>query len=65
VNWDRLKGNWKQLKGKARLQWGKISDDEFYQIDGRREILAGKIQERYGKSREQAEWEVDRWINSI
>jgi uncharacterized protein YjbJ (UPF0337 family) len=65
VNWDRLKGNWKQLKGKARLQWGKISDDEFDQIDGRREILAGKIQERYGKSREQAEWEVDRWINSI
>ncbi|KAA9134113.1 CsbD family protein [Marinihelvus fidelis] len=65
MNWDTIEGNWKQFKGKARNQWGKLTDDDWDQVEGRREQLAGKIQERYGKSRDAAEREVDEWIDSI
>ncbi len=65
MNWDTIEGNWKQFKGKARAQWGKLTDDDWDQVEGRRKQLAGKIQERYGKSREAAEREVDDWIDSI
>ena len=60
MNDDTLKGNWKQLKGKVKAQWGELTDDELDQIDGNREVLEGKIQERYGRSREEAKAEVDR-----
>ena len=46
MNWDRIEGNWKQLKGKTQLQWGKLTDDDFDVIAGKREELAGKLQER-------------------
>ncbi len=59
MNWDVVKGNWKQLKGKARVQWGKLTDDDFQQIKGNRDKLVGKIQELYGKSKDEAEREVD------
>ncbi|MBT6312013.1 MAG: CsbD family protein [Alphaproteobacteria bacterium] len=59
MNADELKGQWKQLKGKAKEKWGEITDDELDQIEGRRDQLVGKIQERYGKSKEEAEREVD------
>jgi uncharacterized protein YjbJ (UPF0337 family) len=62
MNKDTLKGQWLQFKGKAREQWGKLTDDELDQIQGNTEMLIGKIQERYGRSREQAEQEVDRWM---
>jgi uncharacterized protein YjbJ (UPF0337 family) len=61
MNRDTLKGQWTQLKGQLRKQWGKLSDDEVDQIQGNAEILIGKLQERYGYSREQAEREIDRW----
>jgi uncharacterized protein YjbJ (UPF0337 family) len=61
MNRDTLKGQWTQLKGKAREQWGKLTDDELDQMQGNAEILIGKIQERYGRSREEAEREFDRW----
>ena len=61
MNRDTLKGQWTQLKGKARKQWGKLTDDELDQMQGNAEILIGKIQERYGRSREEAEREFDRW----
>jgi uncharacterized protein YjbJ (UPF0337 family) len=62
MNRDTLKGQWTQLKGTIRQQWGKLTDDEIDQMQGNAEILVGKIQERYGRSREQAEQEVDRWL---
>lgn len=65
MNWNTIQGQWRQLKGDALAKWGKITDDEWDQINGRREKLAGKIQERYGKSLDQAEREVDEWTRSI
>jgi uncharacterized protein YjbJ (UPF0337 family) len=59
VNWDVIKGKWSQFKGDARTQWGKITDDDWDQIAGRREKLAGVLQERYGWEREEAERRVD------
>lgn len=61
MNWDRIEGQWKQLKGKIQQQWGDLTDDDLDVIDGRREQLAGKIQERYGVSREAAETQVNEW----
>ena len=62
MNTDILKGKWKQLKGSVRKLWGELTDDEVDQIEGDAERLVGKVQERYGRSREQAEAEVDRWL---
>ncbi len=61
MNWDIIKGNWKQAKGKVQEQWGKLTDDDFDRIEGRRENLAGKIQERYGVTRDVAEKQVKDW----
>jgi uncharacterized protein YjbJ (UPF0337 family) len=62
MNRDVLKGQWTQLKGKVREQWGKLTDDEIDQVQGNAEQFIGKLQERYGHSREQAEKDVDRWL---
>lgn len=64
MNWDRVEGNWKQLKGKVVEQWGKLTDDDLDVIAGKREQLAGRIQERYGVSRDEAEKQVDQWKSS-
>ena len=48
MNWDRIEGNWKQIKGKAHQQWGKLTDDQLEEIRGDREMLTGKVQELYG-----------------
>ena len=61
MNSDRIEGNWKQLKGKVKEQWGKLTDDELDVIEGRRDQLAGRIQERYGLAREEAEKQVRDW----
>ncbi len=58
MNWDQIKGNWKQFQGKAREKWGDITDDDFDKIEGRREQLVGKIQEKYGITKEEAERQV-------
>jgi len=63
MNRDTLKGQWLQLKGKIRQQWGKLTDDEIDQMQGNTEMLIGKLQERYGYEREKAEQEVDRWLD--
>ena len=59
MNWDEMKGNWKQFKGKVKQQWGKLTDDDLVRVDGKREELVGRIQERYGYEKEQAERELD------
>jgi uncharacterized protein YjbJ (UPF0337 family) len=61
MNWDRIEGNWKQLKGKTIEQWGKLTDDEFDVIAGRRDQLAGKIQEHYGVLKDEAERQIAEW----
>lgn len=58
MNWDIAKGNWKQFKGQVQAQWGKLTDDHFDVIAGRREELVGKIQESYGIGKEEAEKQV-------
>jgi len=61
MNRDRIEGNWKQLKGKVREQWGKLTDDEIDPIAGKREQLVGRIQETYGIARDEAERQVADW----
>ena len=57
MNTDQLQGNWKQFKGKVKEQWGKLTDDDLTIINGQQEQLLGKLQERYGYTKEQAERE--------
>ena len=64
MNTDVLQGKWTQLKGSVRKQWGKLTDDDVDQIQGDAEILQGRIQERYGRTKEQAKEEVDNWLQS-
>jgi uncharacterized protein YjbJ (UPF0337 family) len=59
MNWDQIKGNWKQFQGKVKAKWGQLTDDELTQIAGQRDQLVGKVQERYGYAKEQAEREVE------
>jgi uncharacterized protein YjbJ (UPF0337 family) len=61
MNWDRIEGNWKQFKGQAQQQWGKLTNDELDQVEGRREELVGRIQEKYGIARDEAERQVRDW----
>jgi uncharacterized protein YjbJ (UPF0337 family) len=60
MNEDILKGNWKQMTGKMRQWWGKLTDDELEQIAGKRDELAGLLQERYGYTKEEAHREIER-----
>ena len=60
---DTLIGKWKQMKGRAKQQWGELTDDDLDRIEGSRDELVGLIQARYGKSKEAAEKEVDDWYN--
>jgi len=62
MNEDTLKGQWTQLKGKAREQWGKLTNDDVDQVQGQAEQLVGRIQERYGVAREDARRQVDDWL---
>ena len=58
MNEDRMQGNWNQMKGKVKEQWGKLTDDDLDVIAGRRDQLYGKIQERHGVARDEAEKQV-------
>ncbi len=64
MNWDRIEGNWKQVTGKAKVQWGKLTNDDFDVIAGKREQLSGKIQERYGVAKDEAEKQISTWEKS-
>jgi uncharacterized protein YjbJ (UPF0337 family) len=65
MNWDRIEGNWKQFKGQAKQKWGKLTDDDLDTINGKREELAGRLQERYGYEKDRAEQEVDAFTRSL
>jgi uncharacterized protein YjbJ (UPF0337 family) len=61
MNWDTIEGNWKQLSGKAREQWGKLTDSDWHVIGGKKDQLVGKIQERYGIAKAEADKQADAW----
>lgn len=63
MNEDTLKGQWNQVKGHLRKQWGRLTDDDIDQIKGSRDILLGKLQEYYGKNREENERELETWLD--
>lgn len=65
MNWDRIKGNWKQFKGQAHATWGRLTDDDLDVVAGERERLAGRLQERYGYAKERAEREIDTWLADL
>lgn len=59
MNWDRIEGNWTQFTGRVKEQWGKLTDDDLAEISGKRDIMIGKVQERYGLAKDEAERELD------
>lgn len=61
MNRDTLKGNWKQLKGEAKKKWGRLTNDDMDRIEGEYDKLVGRIQERYGIERDEAERRVNDW----
>jgi uncharacterized protein YjbJ (UPF0337 family) len=64
VNWDQVEGQWKQMKGKVKTKWGKLTDDDLTTIAGHKDQLVGRIQERYGIQKDEAERQVQDWHNS-
>jgi uncharacterized protein YjbJ (UPF0337 family) len=64
MNRDVLEGNWKQIKGRIKETWGKLTDDDLDQIDGKTDRLLGVLQERYGYARDKAEQELNRFVNA-
>ena len=65
MNWDQVEGKWKQYKGNVKEKWGKLTDDDIDVINGKREQLVGKIQERYGLAKEAAEKQADEFVNTL
>ncbi|MGH9684680.1 MAG: CsbD family protein [Candidatus Acidiferrales bacterium] len=65
MNWDQVQGTWKQYKGKAKEKWGQLTDDDLNVIDGQRQQLVGKIQERYGIAKEAAERQADEFVKTL
>jgi uncharacterized protein YjbJ (UPF0337 family) len=65
MDWNRVEGNWKQFKGAAKEKWGKLTDDDLDVIEGRREQLEGKLQQRYGFAKDQIHKDVDDWFKTL
>lgn len=65
MNWDRVTGEWKQFRGQVKEKWGKLTDDDLTTIAGKREQLAGLLQERYGYAKDQAEMEIDQFAKAL
>jgi len=63
--WDELAGKWNQFRGEVRKQWGQLTDDDFQYVAGNRDKLIGRLQERYGIAKEEAESQVDKWFNGL
>ena len=65
MDWNRIEGDWKQLKGTAKQHWGRLTDDDLAAINGRREELEGKLQERYGYAKDRIKREIEDWATSF
>jgi uncharacterized protein YjbJ (UPF0337 family) len=61
MNWDQVAGNWNQFKGQIKEKWGKLTDDDLAMIDGKRDQFIGRVQERYGIAKEEAEKQIKDW----
>jgi uncharacterized protein YjbJ (UPF0337 family) len=64
MNWDQVEGKWKQLKGSVKQKWGKLSDSDLDYIAGKRDEFTGKLQERYGLAKEEAQKQADEWLKA-
>jgi uncharacterized protein YjbJ (UPF0337 family) len=64
MDWNRVEGNWKQVKGQVKEKWGKLTDDDLNVINGRRDQLEGKIQQRYGYAKDQTKKDIDDWFTA-
>ncbi|HEY8072839.1 MAG TPA: CsbD family protein [Labilithrix sp.] len=65
MNWDQVQAQWKQLSGKVRSKWGKLTDDDVSFIGGKKDSFVGKLQERYGMMKDDAERAIDEFIAGI
>jgi uncharacterized protein YjbJ (UPF0337 family) len=65
MNWDQIKGDWKQFQGHVQKQWGKLTNDDLQEAKGDQKVLAGKIQERYGITKEEAERQINEWHSRL
>ena len=65
MNSNQFEGQWKQLKGKAKQQWGKLTEDDLTVINGKQEVLIGKLQERYGYAQEEAKRKAEDWFRTL
>lgn len=64
MNWDRIEGNWKKVQGQAKQRWGELTNDDLNVIDGRRDELSGKLQERYGIAKDEADRQINEFQGS-
>ncbi len=65
MNWDRVEGNWKQFAGMVKEKWGKLTEDDLRVIDGKQDQLVGRIQERYGVAKDEAQKRVKTWVSGL
>jgi uncharacterized protein YjbJ (UPF0337 family) len=65
MNWDQISGKWSQVKGDIRQKWGKLTDDDLEVIAGSKDKLVGRIQERYGIQKEEAQRQLDNWVTTV
>ena len=62
---NRIEGSWEELKGKAKSKWGNLTDNELTQIGGKKDELMGRLQARYGYSKDKAQQEIESWVESL
>jgi uncharacterized protein YjbJ (UPF0337 family) len=65
MNWDQIEGQWHQVKGNLKSKWGKLTDDDVKNLSGKRELLVGKLQTRYGILKDEAERQADEWVAKL
>lgn len=65
MNWDQIKADWKDIKGRARIVWGKLTDDDLEQIRGNKEQLEAAVQKRYGVAKDEAQRQVAEWTQKL
>jgi uncharacterized protein YjbJ (UPF0337 family) len=65
MNWDTVKGEWNQVKSEMKSKWAKLTDDDLKTLDAKKDALVGKLQERYGILKDDAEKQVDEWISKL